>query len=67
MGVSLLMIVTFFSSLKGFFSAVSLSSLLLLKESAGKFRTDILMSKMLTEEGGVLESFQMTKVKFSLK
>lgn len=64
------MIVTFFSSLKVFSSEVSLPSLVLLKESAGKSRMNFLMSRVLTEEGGLLESFQITclqKVKFSLK
>lgn len=62
-----------FFSLKseGYFSSeMSISSLDLLKESAGKFRINFLMSKMQIEEGGVLKSFRMTflqKAKFSLK
>lgn len=49
---------------------MSISSLDLLKEDAGKFSINFLMSKMQIEEGGVVKSFQMTflqKVKFSLK
>lgn len=66
------MIVAFFSfKSEGYFSSeMSISSLDLLKESAGKFRIHFLMSKMQIEEGGVLKSFQMTflqKAKFSLK
>lgn len=62
-----------FFSLKseGYFSSeMSISSLDLLKECAGKFRINFLMSKMQIEEGGVLKSFRMTflqKAKFSLK
>lgn len=70
-GVFLLMMVVFSLKTEEFFSSeMSISSLDLLRESAGKFRIHFLMSKMQIEEGGVLKSFQMTflqKAKFSLK
>lgn len=61
----------FFPQVLRFFPLeMSVSSLDLLKESAGKFRINYLMSKMQIEEGGVLQSLQMTflqKARFSLK
>lgn len=65
-----MMVVFSLKSEEFFSSEMSISSLDLLRESAGKFRIHFLMSKMQIEEGGVLKSFQMTllqKAKFSLK
>jgi len=49
---------------------MSLSSLVSLKESAGKLRTDFLLGETLTEEGRAHESLQTTfpqKGRFSLE